>query len=99
MPTPPMTHPFLLHDLIRISAARDAQAVALEAGEEAMSYGSLQQGTVQFANGLLALGLARAERVAVYLDKRFETVTALLGTSAAGGVAVPVNSAEQCRRR
>ena len=93
MPTPPMTHPFLLHDLIRISAARDAQAVALEAGEEAMSYGSLQQGTVQFANGLLALGLARAERVAVYLDKRFETVTALLGTSAAGGVAVPVNSA------
>ena len=88
-----MTHPFLLHDLIRISAAGDAQAVALEAGKEAMSYGSLQQGTVQFANGLLGLGLARAERVAVYLEKRFETVTALFGTSAAGGVAVPINPA------
>ena len=88
-----MSQPVLLHDLIRISAAGDAQAVALEAGEEAMSYGSLQQGTVQFANGLLALGLARAERVAVYLEKRFETVTALFGTSTAGGVAVPINPA------
>ncbi len=88
-----MTDPFLLHDLIRISAARDAKAVALETGDMALSYASLAQDTVQFANGLLALGLARAERVAVYLDKRFETVTALFGTSAAGGVAVPINPA------
>jgi len=88
-----MTHPVLLHDLIRISAARDAEAIALEAGAVALSYASLAQGTVQFANGLLALGLARADRVAVYLEKRFESVTAIFGTSAAGGVAVPINPA------
>jgi len=88
-----MTHLVLLHDLIRISAARDAEAIALEAGAVALSYASLAQGTVQFANGLLALGLARADRVAVYLEKRFESVTAIFGTSAAGGVAVPINPA------
>jgi len=37
------------------------------------------------------LGLRRGDRVAVYLDKRIETVVALFGTSAANGVFVPVN--------
>ncbi len=40
---------------------------------------------------MLDLGLGRAERVAVYLPKRFETVVAFFGTSLAGGVFVPVN--------
>ena len=44
-----------------------------------------------FAAGLSRLGLGRGERVAVYLDKRIETVVSLFGTSAAGGVFVPVN--------
>ncbi len=40
---------------------------------------------------LLACGLERQERVAVYLDKRPETVHALFGAARAGGVFVPVN--------
>ena len=88
-----MTHPVLLHDLIRIAAARAADAIALEAGAAALSYARLAQDTGQFANGVLALGLARADRVAVYLEKRFEAVTAMFGASAAGGVAVPINPA------
>ena len=88
-----MTHPVLLHDLIRIAAARAADAIALEAGTAALSYARLAQDTGQFANGVLALGLARADRVAVYLEKRFEAVTAMFGASAAGGVAVPINPA------
>jgi acyl-CoA ligase (AMP-forming) (exosortase A-associated) len=35
--------------------------------------------------------VAREERVAVYLDKRIETVVAIFGTSAAGAAFVPVN--------
>ena len=44
-----------------------------------------------FAAGLRQLGLERGDRVGVYLDKRIETVVALFGTSAAGGVFVPIN--------
>ena len=38
-----------------------------------------------------ALGLARDDRVGIYLDKRIETVAAIFGTSAAKGVFVPIN--------
>ena len=35
--------------------------------------------------------MAREQRVAVFLDKRIETVAAIFGTSAAGAAFVPVN--------
>ena len=37
------------------------------------------------------LGVAREQRVAVFLDKRIETVAAIFGASAAGAAFVPVN--------
>ena len=40
-----------------------------------------------------AAGLARGDRVGIYLDKRLETVVSFFGTSAAGGVFVPINPA------
>ena len=43
------------------------------------------------ASGLRALGIERNERVGVYLPKQFETVTAMFGATAAGGVFVPIN--------
>ena len=88
-----MTTPSLLFDLVRASALRDPAATALESGPEAMTYGRLAQSTGQFANGILALGLARGERVAVYLEKRFETVVAMFGVTLAGGIMVPINPA------
>lgn len=45
----------------------------------------------RFASGLLELGLLRGERVAIYLEKRIETVVASFGAPAAGGVFVPIN--------
>ncbi|MFN3985254.1 MAG: acyl-CoA ligase (AMP-forming), exosortase A system-associated [Rhodocyclaceae bacterium] len=81
----------LLHHLIEASAARAPDSPALSAGGETLSYAELHARTQAFAAGLLALGLDRSERVAIYLDKRFETVAAFFGTTAAGGVFVPVN--------
>ena len=37
------------------------------------------------------MGCERGERVAIYLEKRFETVIASFGAPAAGGVFVPLN--------
>jgi acyl-CoA synthetase (AMP-forming)/AMP-acid ligase II len=56
-----------------------------------MSYGELQPPSPAFASGLIELGLRRGERVAIYLEKRLETVVASFGTAAAGCVFVPLN--------
>lgn len=81
----------LLHDLIAISARRTPHAIALTCGEESLTYKALDFAITQFASGLIALGVARCERVAVYLEKRLETVIASFGAAAAGAVFVPVN--------
>ncbi len=81
----------LLHDLVLASAHRAAEAPALAQAGEGFDYGTLAGLVEACAAGLHALGLARGERVAVYLDKRVETVVASFGTSAAGGAFVPVN--------
>ncbi|MBS1139965.1 MAG: AMP-dependent synthetase and ligase [Proteobacteria bacterium] len=86
-----MKDSILLHELISRSAERNDSAIALSYGKEALSYGELQQAVTQFSSGLINLGLARGERVAIYLEKRFETVIASFGAPAAGGVFVPLN--------
>ncbi|MCX7896782.1 MAG: acyl-CoA ligase (AMP-forming), exosortase A system-associated [Rhodocyclaceae bacterium] len=86
-----MKEALLLHELPLFSAERTPLAPALTLGERTLAYEALQQAIERCAAGLLALGLARAERVAIYLEKRFETVIACFAASSAGGVFVPVN--------
>ncbi len=86
-----MTESVLLHELIAVSAQARAQGNALTLDGASLNYGQLQEETRRFANGLGALGLEAGGRVAIYLEKRFETVIASFGAVAAGGVFVPVN--------
>jgi len=81
----------LLPDLISLSAERDASATALCYGKESLCYAELQSAISRFSCGLKNLGLQRGERVAIYLEKRFEAVVASFGTAMAGGVFVPLN--------
>ena len=85
------TAPVMLHDLPARAAAVWPEAVALTLGDQCLTYGELQAQVVAVAGRLLRHGLARGARVAVYLDKRFETVVASFAATAAGGVLVPVN--------
>ena len=84
-------HSHLLHELVLHAAERDGAARALTAGTETLGYAELADEVERFASGVSALGLARSERVAIYLEKRLETVIAMFGTTLAGGVFVPVN--------
>ena len=81
----------LIHDLIFETAQRAAHAPALSWQGEEISYGALAQSVREAAGTLLTLGLQRGARVAVYLEKRPENVSAMFGAAAAGGVFVPVN--------
>ena len=80
-----------LHQIVTDMAARRPDAPALTYKDDTVTYGELSEQVGGFASGLQAIGLQRGERVAVYLDKRIETVVSIFGTSAAGGVFVPVN--------
>ncbi len=86
-----MTESTLLHELITLTAQRTPQALALTSGTSSLTYGDLSAAVSQFAAGLMGLGLERGERVAIYLEKRFETVVASFGAPSAGVVFVPVN--------
>ena len=81
----------LLHELVAVSAHRAPDARALASAGANLSYGELQTAVAGCASGLMRLGLERGDRVAIYLEKRFETVIASFGAPAAGMVFVPLN--------
>ncbi|MCG5512067.1 acyl-CoA ligase (AMP-forming), exosortase A system-associated [Ectothiorhodospira shaposhnikovii] len=86
-----MDSTYLLHHLPFAAGERNPEAPALTHGDTTRTYGHTTQAIRDFAAALASIGLTRGERVAVYLEKRLETVTGIFGTSAAGGVFVPVN--------
>ena len=81
----------LLQDFIFDTARRTPDAEALVYGAERLTYRALAQSVHAAAAAFAAAGVARGERIAVYLEKRIETVSALFGAAAAGAVFVPVN--------
>src|SRR4051812_11915465 len=80
-----------LHHLLEQMAVERGDSPALTFGKTTASYSELWRDVAAFGGGLIRSGLAGGERVAVYLEKTLETVTAMFGASAAGGVFVPVN--------
>lgn len=80
----------LLHQFIERGAHANPDAPALLHKDAVLSYAQLDRQVREAARGLAAL-VSPGERVAIYLPKQPETVVALFGASAAGGVFVPVN--------
>jgi acyl-CoA ligase (AMP-forming) (exosortase A-associated) len=81
----------LVHELISRSAERAPEKEALIYQGKRLTYEALASEVERVGNAMLALGLDRAERVAVYLEKRQEAVVSLFAAAAVGGVFVPVN--------
>ncbi|MCG3188194.1 MAG: Long-chain-fatty-acid--CoA ligase [Burkholderiaceae bacterium] len=86
-----MTEAHLLHELVAVAATRSPSSPALSAAGVALRYGELSDAIGRCAGGLLGLGVGRGERVAIWLDKRFEMVISCFAAPAAGGVFVPIN--------
>jgi acyl-CoA ligase (AMP-forming) (exosortase A-associated) len=80
-----------LHHLVEDRARAHPDAPALTFKQETLSYDELWTQIQAVAGGLGELGVAREQRVAVFLDKRLETVEAIFGASASGAAFVPVN--------
>jgi acyl-CoA ligase (AMP-forming) (exosortase A-associated) len=80
-----------LHELVSRAAHRWPQQTALVVKNERLSYGDLWSSVEQAAAGLSRLGIAKCDRVGIWLDKRVETIVAFFGASLAGAVFVPIN--------
>ena len=80
-----------LHHLIEDRARSHPNAPALTFKQDTLTYDELWTQVRGVAAGLGELGVAREQRVAVFLDKRIETVAAIYGVSAAGAAVVPLN--------
>ncbi|MFF6959809.1 acyl-CoA ligase (AMP-forming), exosortase A system-associated [Streptomyces sp. NPDC008317] len=77
--------------LDRLIARGATHRPALTFKDRTVSYGELAEQVAEVAYGLHRLGVRRGDRVAVYAEKRVETVVSMLAVSAAGAVFVPVN--------
>jgi acyl-CoA ligase (AMP-forming) (exosortase A-associated) len=81
----------MLSDLIFSRAAITPDAPALKYGADDLTYTMLAGQIETAAHAFVECGIGRAGRVAIYLEKRVETVVAMFGAAAAGAVFVPVN--------
>jgi len=84
-----------LNALFDATAARDGAREALVTGRYRLDYAKLDRVADRLAGHLHRLGVARGDRVVLYLPNDREFVYALLATLRLGAAAVPVNVREQ----
>lgn len=80
-----------VHHLLSQAALAYPDAPALTYKNDVVTYAQAWRATTAVADQLRVLGLERGDRVAIYLEKRIETVVAMFAASAAGGMFVPIN--------
>jgi amino acid adenylation domain-containing protein len=80
-----------LHALLSRAAREHPERIAVEDGDRSLTYAELEAGANRMANLLTSLGVARGDRVGVYLEKSLEAVTSIYGVLKAGAVYVPLD--------
>jgi acyl-CoA ligase (AMP-forming) (exosortase A-associated) len=84
---------FLIHHMLRTSAARWPDKEALVHGEQRLSYRDVAGRSSGLAKGLRCAGLGRGDRIGIYLEPSVAQVLSIFGASEAGGAYVPINAA------
>ena len=86
-----MLHQRLLSDSLVASAEHDPVKTAIVAGSERLSYADFLDRSLRLAAALQERGVARGDRVAIYMPTTDAAATAIFGTLLAGGVFVVIN--------
>jgi len=88
----------LLPRLVTLSAERHASAPAIVMDGVTLDYATLEQRSNRFARSLVAHGVRRGDRVALWLPKSPDAIVALYGIMKAGAAYVPVDPASPAVR-
>ncbi|MCB9727254.1 MAG: fatty acid--CoA ligase family protein [Deltaproteobacteria bacterium] len=78
--------------LLRDAAARHGERAAIEDADRTLSFRELAERARAVTRGLMACGVERGDRVAIWAPNLWEWVVAALGVHGAGGVLVPINT-------
>lgn len=84
--------PPLLPEVLALNARWLGNQPAVICDEATLTWSTFHVRCCQLANGLLAQGLKRGDRVAVLMDNSSEMMIVLFGIIIAGGVTVPLNT-------
>jgi len=80
-----------VENFLRDSARRFPAKPALIAGDRRMTFGELDAASDRLAAALVQRGLARGERVIVFMDNCWQAVVGIFAVLKAGGVFSPIN--------
>ena len=80
-----------LGQILKVNAKKFPHTVALKDRERSFTYPEVNRRVNKLAHSLLALGLAKGDKVAVLLENSIEIVEAYLATAKTGIVIVPIN--------
>lgn len=83
---------YLLHHLLD-QRSGEPERLALVDGARRLTFGQFAASVEQMAAKLVDAGVARGDRVAIFLPKSLEECVAIFAISRAGGVFVPINAA------
>lgn len=81
----------LLQDSLTLSAAANADKIAVITADERVTYRELHERSLRFAALLQASGVKRGDRVAVFLENSVDTVVGVYGALYAGAAFIVVN--------
>ena len=84
-------------EMIRVAARRFGDLPAMVCELQTMSFRAFDQATDRLGNGLLQLGLAPGDRVAVMLNNSIECLVAYYALAKSGLIRVPLNLRETAR--
>jgi len=87
----PLTEGTGVHDVIAAQAQRVGDRPALFFEDAVLSYGDLERWSNRLANGLIASGVGKGDRVGLCVDNGFELMAGFLGILKAGAVFVPLD--------
>jgi amino acid adenylation domain-containing protein len=87
-----------IHERIAEQAARTPDGVALEYGNQIMTFAELDRRSNQVARFLEACGAGPEQRVAILMDHCPEAIVAVLGTLKSGAAYLPVGTGESRER-
>ena len=85
----------LVQDFLERNAKALTGKPALICGGRRFTFGALDAMANRLANALIAQGVKRGDRVAIYLNNSFETVTGILGILKADAAFVSLNRAHR----
>lgn len=84
-------YPRLLHDSLTLSAQVHPRKTAIVDGGRRLTYEQLHDQALRFAAALIASGVKRGDRVALYLENSLETVIGIYAALHAGAAFMVIN--------